>query len=169
MATTKESTMLNRVANIFTFLTFGLLVLCAGILAAAVHDFNSLGNNIFVREFEGHAGYQAGGAAGDLVGYQVIYIACGRPTVPVEGLNFTNGLLESSGIQYATIEKKSSPSRNIVRSFRPMERKQAFEQGLPRRDDFQLIVDNGLSTRRVCQINPAGLVNASRRLVDALI
>ena len=161
--------MFNRIANVFTFFTFGLLAAILWFGAAAIHDFNNpVYSQVFVREFDGRADYQSGDRNGDLVGYQVHYITCGNPNTTFDKLNLRNGLIEASGPQYATIEKVSSPSRQITLQFRPMERKLAFEMGIANRDDFEPIGAVAYGTRRVCRIDLRGLGEASASLIRSL-
>lgn len=166
--------MLNRIANVVTFLTFGLLTAILGLGAVAIHDFNHRGNNIFVREWEQHANYTIGEIGGELIGYQVHYRACGqegRESLKILQPNLLAGEViadaEFPSLVYGRIEKREHIPFWTYHPISDEDIQRLDLRSLDKdlsRPDFEW----GRSTRRVCQVNPAGTWNATRSLFRSL-
>lgn len=156
--------MLNRIANVFTFLTFGLLATILWFAAAAVHDFNSQGSQVFVREWKRYAHYQA---PNELVGYELEYTACGKVVERnFEALLKSNGVLEATAPNYGRIEMLNHFPGRV---FHPISREEALRVGLVDRKDFENKFEYGTGTRRICRIDLDGLGKASASLARTLI
>gem|GEM_PF-5710042 len=167
--------MLNRVANIFAVLTFGLLAVILWLGTVAIHDFNNpnlaSGNSrIFVREYQRHANYTIGEYKGSLIGYQTHYVTCGYGSLKTLPAGQKIGeVLEVSPRVYGRIEKHEHIPFWIYHPI-PTDELQRFGLG----NGIEKNVDQpdfewGSSTRRICQIDASGFWTASKDLIASLI
>ena len=160
--------MLNRIANVVTFLTFGLLGVILWLGAVAVNDFNNPtqgDSHIFKREFTRHADYQAYGNA--RVGYRVDYIVCGQVkfTDTFDTLKDTSRMIQASVPMYGSIELTAGPFWQL----QPMSAEEVQRLGISLTKGFHNAYEWGTSTRRICRVNLAGVWTASGDLIASLI
>lgn len=156
--------MLNRIANVFTFLTFGLLAMILWVGAAAIHDFNGQGSQVFVREWKRYAHYQA---PNDLVGYELEYTVCGKVVERnFEAILKSNGVLEATTPNYGRVELLNHFPGRV---FHPIPKEEALRTGLVDRKDFENKFEYGTGTRRICRIDMGGIGKASALLIQSLI
>ncbi len=156
--------MLNRIANVVTFLTFGLLSAILLLGAVAVHDFNNPADSrIFVREFDGKAYFETEDRQ---LAYVIDYKTCGHGSYT----GFENGLLEASAPTYGTfVSDYVTPSGVSSKRFTPLSSEVAWTMSVQQRTDFQLSGSTATGSRRVCKINPTGIWTVSRGLISKLI
>ncbi|MFA9261927.1 MAG: hypothetical protein ACEQSB_01010 [Undibacterium sp.] len=160
--------MLNRIANLVTFLTFGLLTAILWLGVVAIHDFNhpTQGDgHIFKREFTRHADYQAYG--NHLVGYRVDYTVCGQVGFreTFDTLKGTSRMIQASTPMYGRIELTAGPFWKL----QSMSAEEVMRLGISPTEGFQNAYEWGTSTRRICLVNLSGVWAATSNLITSLI
>ncbi|TXH07792.1 MAG: hypothetical protein E6Q06_01410 [Candidatus Moraniibacteriota bacterium] len=159
--------MLNRIANVVTFLTFGLLSAILWLGAVAIHDFNHPvqgDSHIFKREFTRHADYQSYGDA--KIGYRIDYTVCGQVgfTEKFDTLKATHRMIQASGPMYGRIELTGGPFWQL----QPLSIEEVRHLGINPTEGFYNTYEWGTSTRRVCQVNLGGIWKATGSLFQSL-
>lgn len=159
--------MLNRIANVVTFLTFGLLAIILWLGAVAVHDFNNpiQGDSyIFKREFTRHADYQA--YRDTKIGYRIDYAVCGQVgfTDKFDTLKATHRMIQASGPMYGHIELTGGPFWQL----QPLSVEEVMHLGINPIEDFYNAYEWGSSTGRVCQVDLDGIWKATGLLLRSL-
>ena len=161
--------MLNRIANVVTFLTFSLLALILWLGAVAIHDFNTYNEQVFVHEITFYEDFQS--KDDHTVGYRVEYTKCGPglDRIPYQDdMRFTEGKISWKAPVYRLIEV--APDSSSIRHH-PISIEMADQMGLTNRQDFLSYNGDILSPlrgTRVCYVNPAGVWKATRSLLSSL-
>ena len=155
--------MLNRTANVFTFLILALLLTFGWTMTAAIHDFNNDAGAIFIHEMRFVEQFRS--RSDVTVTYSVEYTKCGPgiDQIPAQDFTFTLGKFNWTAPQYMRVETDAKG----YGTHDPISLEEAERRGFTQRQDFVSYNGDILNFGQrlpICQIKWSGVWATTQKM-----